>query len=240
MNIIRLETIPSTNLYAKSNLSTLPDKSVIIADRQTMGRGRLNREWIDLGNDNLFMTVVLKPSNKYMDCYPNITQYMSVVLSFVFEKYGIKPQIKWPNDVLVNGRKIAGILSETVVQGGNFKGLVLGVGVNINADLNSLAEIKDKEATALNLELGTTKVDKEEFTTNLLNEFFENYDKFLISGFPFIREDYLKRACFLNKNISVQVFNEKKSGNVKSVNSHGELVMENDNMEFVLTMGDIL
>lgn len=235
----RLKEVNSTNLFAKENLSEIEDKTVIIADRQTSGRGRFNRTWIDLGDDNIFATIVLKPSNTFESTYTNLTQYLSVVICKTMEEYGVETSIKWPNDVLINGKKIAGILSETVVQGAKFKGMMLGFGINLNADKKSLSEIKDKDATALNLE--TTKyIDKEEFLNKLLNRFFDKYDEFLKTGFAMIKDDYISRACFLNQDISVQIFNEKKCGYAKLINNSGELVIEKDNKELVLTMGDIL
>ena len=114
MSIIKLKEVNSTNLYAKEHLSELADKTVIIADRQTNGRGRFDRVWVDLGGDNLFMSIVLKPSDKFLNVYPNLTQYLSVVVCKVLEHYGLQPNTKWPNDVLIKGKKISGILSETV------------------------------------------------------------------------------------------------------------------------------
>lgn len=239
VNIINLEEVNSTNLYAKSNLAEIADKSVIIADRQFAGRGRFERAWVDLGDGNIFMSVVLKPSNSFKPVYANLTQYFSVVLCKLLEDYGLKPQIKWPNDVLVGGKKIAGILSETVVQGQNFKGLILGAGINLNARKEDLTQIKDKLVTALNIE-GCTFVDKNIFLDKLLDKFFENYDEFLEKGFGMIENEYIKRACFLEKEISVKGFSETFTGFAKSVNSEGELVLEKNNKEFVLTMGDIL
>lgn len=240
MNIIRLEEVDSTNLYAKKNLVNLPDKSIIIANRQTAGRGRFDRNWIDLGNDNIFMSIILKPSDNFMQCYPNLTQYLSLVTCKTFDEYGLDTKIKWPNDVLINGKKIAGILSETVMHGNIFNGLVLGIGINLNADKESLSLIKDKEATALNLEISTDKVNKEEFLNKLLFKFFDNYDKFLANGFVEIKDEYLSRACFLNSNVSVKVFNKEQSGIAKTITDSGELVVERDNKELVFTMGDIL
>ena len=239
MNIVRLKEVNSTNMYAKINLADLPDRTVICADRQTAGRGRFERIWVDLGYDNVFMSIVLKPSNEFLKVYPNLTQYMSIVICKTLELYGVKPSIKWPNDVLINGKKIAGILSETVMQGKDMKGLVLGAGININSDENSLSLITDRCVTALNLEIGQ-KIDKDKFISDLLTEFFKNYEEFLDNGFKMIKDEYIKRACFLDKNISVQVFNETKSGIAAMVNDDGELVLENDNKELVLTMGDIL
>ena len=239
MELITLTEVDSTNNYSKKKLEIFSDRTVVRALRQTSGKGRLNRRWVDLGGENLFFSIILKPSDKFCDVYANLTQYMSVVLSKLLEEYGLMPQIKWPNDVLIDGKKIAGILSETVMQGANFKGLILGVGINLNAELKEVSAIPDKIITALNLEL-SKKIDADEFLNKLLDKFFSKYDEFLEKGFEFIKSDYIKRACFLDKEVCVQLINETKHGIAKSVNKSGELILEDNGKEFSLTIGDIL
>lgn len=239
MKKIYLSEVDSTNLYAKSNIENLADKSIVHAANQTAGRGRLQRTWVNLGEGNLFLTFVLKPSNSFNEVYSNLTQYLSVVLCKILEEYGLKPKIKWPNDVLINGKKIAGILSETVMQGSLFKGLVLGIGVNLNTSEKDLTSVIDKEATSLNLEI-SKPVDVNLFLDKLAEEFFADYDNFLQKGFELIKNDYISRTCFLDTEICVQVFNDKKCGIAKAINDKGELVMSNNQKEFVLTIGDIL
>lgn len=239
INIIKLDEVNSTNSYAKANLADIADKTAVCADKQTAGRGRFERAWVDLGKDNIFMSLILKPSNDFKPLYANLTQYFSVILCEILEEYGLEPKIKWPNDVLVDGKKISGILSETVMQGHNFKGLILGAGINLNAKKEDLALITDKEVTALNLECGHA-VNKQEFLEKLLNRFFENYDEFLSKGFVMVEDNYINRAGFLGKEISVKGFNNTVSGLAKSVNHAGELVLENEGKEIIVTMGDIL
>ena len=240
MSIIRLKETESTNLYAKEHLSELSDRTVVIAERQTHGRGRFERTWIDLGDDNLFMTVVLKPCDVFSEVYPNLTQYLSLCVCKVLESYGLNPKIKWPNDVLIDGKKICGILSETVTQGEKLKGIVLGIGVNLNSSEESLSKIVDKEATALNIELGEKHIDIDLFTEKLKDEFFRFYDEFLKLGFVMIKDEYVKRAYFLKKDISVRVFNEIKSGIADYITDSGELILKKNDKKTVLTMGDIL
>ena len=103
--ILRLEETESTNSYAKEHIDTLNDKTVVHALHQTNGRGRLNRSWVDLGDENLFISIVLKPSQEYKSNFPNITQYAGVVLCNVLEKYGTNPKIKWPNDIMIDGKR---------------------------------------------------------------------------------------------------------------------------------------
>lgn len=240
MEILRLEETESTNSYAKEHIAALADKTVVHALRQTCGRGRLNRKWVDLGENNLFFSIVLKPSDVFKAVYSNLTQYASVILCKVFENYGINPKVKWPNDVMIDGeRKICGILCETVVDGRTLKGIILGIGVNLNASQNDVDNVPDRVVTALNLEIGKP-VNSEAFLNEFLNDFFENYDKFLSEGFKLIMNDYLDRNCFLEKDLKVQVLNEIKSGYAKSINNSGELILQTDDKELTLNIGDIL
>lgn len=239
MNIITLEEVDSTNIYAKTNLEALDDKTVIRALRQTSGRGRLSRTWVDLGEGNIFLSFILKPSNNFSETYSNLTQYLSVVLCKIFEGYDLQAQIKWPNDVLIDGKKIAGILSETIMQGQKFKGIVLGIGINLNAKQEDINNIPDKIATAFNIELGHT-IDADLFVEKLVEEFYKNYDKFLAKGFEFIKSDYISRTHFLGSEITIKGFSDIKRGIAKEINNRGELVLEDNKTEFVLTIGDIL
>ena len=148
MKKIYLEEVESTNLYAKQNIDVLFDRTLVQAFVQTSGRGRFQRKWVDFGRGNLFMTFVLKPSDKFNEIYSNLTQYLSVILCKILENMDLKPQIKWPNDVLINGKKVAGILSESVMSGSLLKGIVLGIGVNLSATEKQVSEITDKKVTA--------------------------------------------------------------------------------------------
>ena len=234
---IFLENIDSTNLWAKTNIEELEDKTIVFAGAQTQGRGRLQRKWVDLGKGNLFMSIVLKPDKNY-EHYANLTQYLSVTLCKTLEEYGIKPEIKWPNDVLVNGKKIAGILAETSVKGTKFKGLVLGIGVNLNAQEKDFSKI-DKKVTSLNLEVGET-IDMVEFKNKLVTSFFKDYNQFLEEGFKFIKRDYLALANFLDKELCVALINETKTGVASGITDKGELILTNNGNEFILNIGDIL
>ena len=240
MNIIYLDRVNSTNSYAKENIQKFEDKTIISANTQSGGRGRFNRVWIDMGEGNLFMSIVLKPSSVFNPVYANLTQYMSVVLCRIFEEYGLEPQIKWPNDVLIEGKKIAGILCETVIQNGSLKGLILGVGVNLNADKDKLSLVSDKPVTALNLELSREYEDKHLFTEKLLNEFFKHYDSFLMNGFIMIKDEYLQRCSFIGKKIKVQLYDKTIEAVAMRLTDSGELILKDGKKEIALSSGDII
>ena len=123
MNRFFLEEADSTNKYAKEHIEELEDKTVVYTYNQTSGRGRLNRKWSYGGKDNIYASIVLKPSCEMKDVYSNLTQYLSVVLAQTFEEYGVIPKIKWPNDIRINGKKISGILAEVAGINDNVKKL---------------------------------------------------------------------------------------------------------------------
>lgn len=238
MNIISFETLDSTNTYAKQNIDELADKTVIWTKHQSAGRGRFTRSWVNVGEENIYMTIVLKPSDKISNVYSNLTQYLSVCLCNDLEKLNLCPKIKWPNDVLLNGKKVCGILAESVIKDGKLNGIVLGIGVNLNSSVEILKTI-DIPATSVNLELGKD-IDRHEFMLNLLERFFSGYDNFLQEGFSSIKEDYLLRAEFLHRNISINVFNKVKSGKFLGFDDDGTLILETNGVTENINMGEIV
>ena len=241
MNIIYLDTIDSTNSYAKSKISVLSDKTVIAANHQTAGRGRFDRKWVDLGDDNIFLTIVLKPSTEFSNIFSNFTQYMSVVLCKILETYKLRPEIKWPNDVLIGNAKIAGILAESVIRNGKFYGIVLGIGVNLNSNINNLSLITDKKVSAVNILLNVNNINKDLFLEKFLKEFFTNYEDFFSAGFKFIMDDYISRCSFLGKNIVVKFCGQDVTGKALGIDDTGKLViLRDDNTIQYICAGDII
>ena len=244
MDFLYLEEIDSTNKYAKEGVNDIKDMTVVYTFRQTAGRGRLQRKWSYMGEDNIYASIVLKPSSEYKDVYSNLTQLLCVVLAEVFEEYGVEPKIKWPNDIRINGKKISGILAEGVgvndkEKGYLLQGLVLGFGVNLNTS-NEILDKIDQPATSLNIETGKY-IDKEKFLKNVIDKFCLYYNNFIEEGFLLIREDYLRRAEFLNKEVAVKVFDKTYEGIAEDVTSDGALKLrDKNNKEHILLIGDIL
>lgn len=239
-NIKRFSSLNSTNSWCLKNIDDLNDKDIVIADSQTHGRGRLNRSWIGFGDGkNLYLSIVLKPAGDFRELpLSNLTQYMSIVLCKVMEEEGLNPSIKWPNDILINGKKIAGILSETIIRGNSLKGLVLGTGVNLNISPEQLKMI-DKPSTSLNIEIGTD-IERDSFLNDVLKGFFENYEHFLSKGFKFIRTDYISKCNFLGNTLTINTPNKIITGIAKEINNEGLLILENESGINTIVSGDII
>ena len=213
-----------------------------MAEIQTEGRGRFDRKWISYKPENIYISFVLKPAVKIGEdsSLNNISQYLSIKLCETLEIYGVNPVIKWPNDVLTNNKKIAGILAQTSIRGNDFQGLVLGIGVNLNFDKTDMEKI-DRPATSLNLVLGK-KIDRDEFLKSLLERFFENYDEFLNTGFDFIKNDYIKKAYFLGNTVTVNTYKSQIKGIAQKIADDGSLIIipEYSSTETIIKMGEIL
>lgn len=221
-----LDEINSTNSYCKTNIDVLADKSVVYTSKQSGGRGRFNRVWIDLGSENIFLSIVLKPSESLLPVFSNLTQYTALKLAEVFSDWGVSPNIKWPNDILISGKKISGILAETVLKENKLKGIIIGVGLNLNANEKDFVQV-DKLVTALNIELAH-KIDKEKFLKQFIEKFFEGYENFLNEGFISIKNEYEKYIDFIGKDITINNLNEKVSGIVEKITNDGAIVINGE------------
>lgn len=238
MDFIFKEKLDSTNKYAVSHFDEMADMSFLYCNNQTKGRGRLDRFWLSENPENLYLTIVLKPKSKDYP-YINLTQYLCVVVCDILRDYGVLPQIKWPNDILVGGKKIAGILAQTSTYGQNVRGVALGIGVNLNSSKEEMAAI-DKPATSLNLETGK-KIDRDEFLKKLAFNFEKNYEEFVKGGFSFIKDEYIKHACFLDKEISVSINDKSLAGKVKNLTQDGALILcdNKTRKDLIISMGEI-
>ena len=238
--IVTLEEVHSTNSYALEFLPSLDDKTVVFSTNQTSGRGRYDRKWICDDTENLYMSIVLKPEKKLDYPYPNLTQFLSVLVCNVLEKnFDIQSNIKWPNDILVNGAKISGILAETAVLNNKINGVVLGLGLNVNLKQETLNSI-DQNATSISV-LKNQNYDCEKIARMICDEFFANYDEFVSGGFEYIKDEYIQRCAFLGQNISIREAEERKKYFAKSIDNDGLLIAIDENeKECRIITGDVL
>jgi len=253
INYIGFDEIPSTNAYALENIQNIEDKSVVFANTQTQGRGRFKRTWISENCDNLYFSIILKPTENLQNDLPlaNLTQYMSLILCELIDSYGIKSQIKWPNDVLVDNKKIAGILAESSIKKGLLQGIVLGVGINLNSKPEDIAKI-DQKATSLNIEINNLaqntpiesslqkKIDKELFLREIISRFFDKYDDFLSMGFTMIKNNYTQKCSFLGSTITIKEPDSSYDVIADSVLDDGTLCVKIGNNKKIIKTGDIL
>jgi BirA family transcriptional regulator, biotin operon repressor / biotin---[acetyl-CoA-carboxylase] ligase len=147
---IVLDEVDSTNTYAARRLSELPHGTFVTASAQTAGRGRLDRRWHSPSGGNVYMSGVVKvfPPVPPASLPGALTLTMALAVCDAIEREGVASTIKWPNDVLADGRKVAGILAQAAYEGFRAAAAIVGVGINVNMTAAELAAI-DRPATSL-------------------------------------------------------------------------------------------
>ena len=230
--IIHLAQVNSTQTYLKEHFSQLEDQTIVYADTQTAGRGRFNRQWIS-EEGGLYFSVLLKPSqNRFL---ANLTQLMALCVCRAAEKYGVQANLKWPNDVQVDGRKLCGMLSEAVMDKNKPACVIIGVGVNIaQKDLSAVGQ----PAVSLK-ELGIN-IARETFLHDVMQFFWQDYPSVCAAGFSIMRQAYLKRFPFIGKTISVQNGGNSLSGAVSDVSAKGTLVLSTAAGQQEVYIGDVI
>lgn len=238
--IKELGKVHSTNSYALDNFSSFEDRTIVFSKHQTNGRGRYNRHWVSDETENLFITILLKPEN--IDTFPfsNLTQYLSVIVcNYLEEKFNIDANIKWPNDILVEKAKISGILAEAYTEKNKIKGLVLGFGLNVNMQKETIDNI-DQKATSLSI-LKNENFDVDIIVEEIAERFFEKYEQFVQQGFSYIKNEYLQRCDFLGSNITVKEVNKKTNYKAIDIDEEGLLIVEDEfGSNSKIITGDIL
>lgn len=236
MAIFSFDTLNSTNLHLKQNFNIYNNFDIILANRQTDGYGRFKRDWVDFGSDNIFMSICLK-TDGFNENLISIAQFTALMLAKTFEQYGVVPEIKWPNDILINSSKIAGILAESVIEKNVFKGIVLGIGINLYADKNALLSV-NQPVTSLNLEINK-KIPKLDFINLFMERFKSSYSELVNMGFMSFKADYTAYLNCLGQNIKVKNGNSYISGMACGISDNGLLILKIGNYFQEISAGDI-
>ncbi len=232
MNVIAFDNLPSTNAYAKDNLKELKHKDIILAGTQSAGKGRMQRVWLSPPG-GLYFTVVLKPHNTDVQNLQSLTQAMALSVCKTVNLQGIKAYIKWPNDVLCEGKKICGILSQAVYDDQALSGVLIGAGVNIAKQNFDCA----KPAAALQ-DFGLT-LSKEAFLKLLINNFEELYGQIITQGFKAIKQDFKQNFPYLGKKTQIKTQREIIEGEVFDLDDCGRLLLKTQNGIKTVALGDM-
>lgn len=178
--VINFDELNSTSVYAHQHLEELEDLDVISCDMQTFGHGQFERTWFSSNSNggNVYISIILKPND--LTHLNELTRFIALVGAQTIEEYGLKPNFKFPNDILINGKKIAGFLAESEFLGSTCKGVIVGCGINLNLTQDEVKNI-DQPATSLFIETGRN-INKEEFLNKFFRNFENRYKDFLIDG----------------------------------------------------------
>jgi len=235
-------TLDSTNTHAMRLARTgAPEGSIVIADAQSSGKGRLGRSWVSPPAVNLYLSVILRPPVPTAFA-PQVNLLAAVaVADTVRQICQLTPTIKWPNDILVAGKKVCGILAEMHTEAGVLRSVVLGIGVNINTPLNAFPENLQDKASSLML-ASSHVVDRIAFTATLLTHLEKLYVLWLQKGFPALRAAWEGYAAeLIGKRITVAAPEGTIAGMVLGLDTDGALLLGKgqDGRPYRLLAGDV-
>jgi BirA family biotin operon repressor/biotin-[acetyl-CoA-carboxylase] ligase len=218
--------VASTNTVAKFlSMHNVANGTVVISEKQTQAKGRSGKSWESpLGG--VWLSIILKP-NVDQSKFPMITLATGVAVAKTLEKIGVEePEIKWPNDIMINGKKICGILTEAIAKFNTVENVIIGVGIDANLDVSQFPEELQAGTTTLKEEL------KREGNENLLIKIFlEEFEKiselFNHEGYEVILKEWRKRSYSIGKIVEVrEPFNTYYDGYVVGINKEGALIVE--------------
>ena len=237
---IVFDEVSSTNIKAKELAQNDEEEgTIVIARIQKKGRGRFDRLW-ESPDGGLYLSIILRPN-----CSPDKATLLPLIASLVVCKtinshYHLSAKIKWPNDVRVNGKKVAGILLESEVDGNQLHYVVLGIGVNLNIDVSLFPKELKNNATSILHELNAT-VDYHKFLEHLLCTLDNYYSMFLNGNFDTILREWRYYSDTLGRKVRIVTSSDELTGKVYDVDQSGFLIVITDSGEHKkITSGDCI
>jgi BirA family biotin operon repressor/biotin-[acetyl-CoA-carboxylase] ligase len=238
--IHHFHTLDSTNSKAyQLALDGAEEGEVVVAESQEKGRGRLGRQWFSPPFLNLYLSVILRPKIPPHQA-SLITLMAAIATADAIQKFsGFLPLIKWPNDILLRNRKVAGLLNEINSEMDRIHFVILGIGINLNMDEKVFSKEIRTVATSLKIEMRQT-ISRKAFLQSLLQELEKWYTIFMKQGSAVILKAWRDRAHLKGRRVKVTSFGETLAGIAIDVDSDGALILETaDGKRKRVVAGDI-
>lgn len=232
-NIIHLESVDSTNDYLKKIGNDVQDGTVVISEEQTKGKGRLGRNWQSKSKEGIWMSIILKP-----DIIPYKAPFITLIAGAAIVKalnnLQVPAKIKWPNDIIINNKKVSGILTELSAEIERINYVVVGIGMNVK----SLDFDKELEEKATSLYKENYHLSRVEIVSQVLYEFENLYNDYIKNDY---KEEILKickeYSAILNKDVYIIKDDEKELVKCIDISDNGNLIVMDgkDNIQEILS-----
>ncbi|MBI3876985.1 MAG: biotin--[acetyl-CoA-carboxylase] ligase [Verrucomicrobia bacterium] len=197
---------------------------VVFAESQTRGRGRLGRQWLSPAKKGLWFSILLRP-----DMRPQAATQLTVVTATALarairKQTGLQPEIKWPNDILLRGKKTAGILTELSAELDHVKYVIIGIGVDVNVTTADFPPELRKCATSLRIESGQP-VSRAELATAILRELDADYARLRAGEFEAVANEWEEGCTTIGRNVSIHIGDRRVQGRAESLDADGALLL---------------
>ena len=226
--IIIFSETDSTNTRAKDLAAQgAPEGTLVLAERQTQGRGRKGRNWLSPEASGIYSSLILRPRIPPSEA-PVITLLTAVVVAETLKSLTpLTPKIKWPNDILINGRKIAGILTEASMEIDAVDFIIVGLGLNVNTPTDGFSEELQSIATSIFIET-KKRWDRTALIREYLKQYEIYYDLFKRDGFTPIVKRWKTLSDIIGREVRVDMVNKTLTGRVTDVDNDGVLILKDD------------
>lgn len=237
--VLYFDTIDSTNTKAQELAEKgYPSGTLVVADKQESGKGRRGRSWVSPSGTGIFMTLMIKP-----DINPNNASMLTLVAALAVTKAitsvtGEEALIKWPNDIVVNGKKVCGILTEMNAQFDYINHIVVGIGINVHNE--SFPEEISQMASSLMIEAGGKRFHRAQIIAETMSYFEQYYDTFLkTQDLSALVREY--DELLVNRNKSVRVLDPKEpfDGKAMGITPKGELIVDTWESRKLVSSGEV-
>ena len=218
------ETTSTNDLMARLARAGVKEGVVIFAESQSKGRGRLGRRWISPARKGLWFSVLLRP-----DIQPQAATQLTIASATALARAitlqtGIVPEIKWPNDILIRGKKIAGILTEMSAELDHLKEVILGIGIDVNQEANEFPAALRKTATSIRIESGQM-VDRAGLAVAILRELDRDYERIKRGEFDVVAEQWQEHCSTIGSQVSIRVGDRVIRGRAEALDADGALLL---------------
>ena len=224
-DIIILKQTTSTNdELEKAALNGHEEGLVVFAESQTHGRGRMGRRWSSPTGKGLWFSFLLRPKLAPGECTQLTAATATALVRAIQDKINIAPEIKWPNDLMIRGKKIAGILTEMSAELDKVRHVIVGIGIDVNQTASEFpAEI---QSTATSLKLATGKnISRTDLAITILHELDQDYSRIVRGKFSAVADEWASRCSTLGKQVKIIVGRRRIIGLAEALDESGALLI---------------
>ena len=234
------QTTSTNDVMEKFARDGVKEGVVVFAESQTKGRGRLGRKWISPERKGLWFSVLLRPDLRPQEATQLTVASATALRRAIQNETSLKPEIKWPNDILIGGKKVAGILTELGAEVDRVKHIILGIGLDVNLDAGELPAELRKTATSLKIETGET-VSRAELAVAILRELDFDYARICGGKFPVVADEWEAHCVTIGRNVTVLIGDRAIRGRAESLDDDGALLLrtEHGHLERIIG-GDVM
>ena len=233
------ETSSSNDVVARLARDGLKEGLVVFAESQTKARGRLGRRWLAPTKKGLWFSILLRPELRPQEATRLTIASATAVRRAIAVQTGLRAEIKWPNDILVGGKKAAGILTELYAELERVQYVVLGIGIDVNLNATDFPAELRPLATSLKIELGKT-VSRPELAVRVLQELDYEYDRICSGRFGEVAEEWQEQCTTIGHNVVIRTGKREIRGRAESLGDDGAFLLrtEHGHLERI-TGGDV-